>query len=138
MQRSDLEAELESAILKHSACVQQLQLLDAQNTNDILVLKRAICTVNESLRALEGWGAGQWIWKRKILRVKLNTYKRVYYQKQSILLQAKLTVSEAQNVIACAETKLRQATVETFWQKTITCPVCQRYATETRSVIPRS
>ena len=138
MQRSDLETELESAILKHSAHVQQQQLLKAQNTNNILVLQWAICTVNQSLRALEGWGAGQWFWKHKILQVKLNTYKCVYYQKQSILLQAKLTVSKAQNIIACAQTKLRQATVETFWQKTIICPVCQLYATKRRSVIPSS
>ena len=102
---------------------------------EIAVLERAIIVVNTALESLSGWRAFQWVWKKKILRVKLNTYRRVLFEKKIFVLQAELENEKYQNVLHGIEKTVENETIAEFWTRKACCPVCRRHARETRSAV---
>ncbi len=64
-------------------------------SNQIQVLEQAISAVNNTLEYLNGWRAFQWVWKRKILCVKHNTYVLFLSEKKLLVLHAELQEQKA-------------------------------------------
>jgi hypothetical protein len=53
-----------------------------EHSSSIEILESAISTVLVAQEALNGWRGNQWVWKHKILLVKLNTYRQVLCEKK--------------------------------------------------------
>ena len=114
---------------------QQLAAARSKYCDEIAVLERAIIVVTTALESLNGWRAFQWVWKKKILRVKLNTYRRVLFEKKIFVLQAELEHEQKKNELHRIRQTVEHETIAEFWTRKACCPVCRRYARESRPAV---
>ncbi len=75
------------------------------------------------------------VWIKKILQVKLNTYRVVLFEKRIIVLEAELEEVRRTAALDTIKHRVENKTIANSWNRKASCPVCCRYVKEARAAV---
>ncbi len=84
---------------------------------------------------MNSWRAFQWVWKKKILLVKLNTYRHVLFEKKIFVLVAELEEQNRTTALDNIKHKVENKATAEFWEGRLPVLLCHRYAKEARPAV---